>query len=168
MKAFNYHLCILRIGLLLISITMGSHSFGQMSKQDSVILFKPFQQDSLVSIKMTPERVSRLLGKSTDGGSYFLITRITQGDVEIHEGWDDIAIVRSGHGILKTGKKLTGHKESGKAPTREWLGGVIQDGTERKLGPGDFIVIPALLAHQYIPVPGETFQYWVVKVKHAR
>ena len=158
--------CVRAFATVLIVAAVTCQAIGQKSKLDSVTLYSPKQLDSLVNVKVTPERASRLLGKSQDGGSYFLITRTKPGDVEVHEQWDDVAIVRAGHGILKTGTKLTGQKENGKAPAREWVGGTIQDGKERKLAPGDFIVIPAMLPHQYIPDAGETFQYWTIKVKH--
>jgi len=69
---------------------------------------------------------------------------------------------------LRTGTIVKGQKESGDVGTREWLGGVIQDAQERKLSPGDFIIVPAMLAHQYIPTPGEALSYWLIKVRHAK
>jgi mannose-6-phosphate isomerase-like protein (cupin superfamily) len=88
--------------------------------------------------------------------------------VEIHEQFDDVAIIRSGHGVLRTGSKVKGQKESGTPGAGEWIGGVIEDGSDRKLSPGDFIVVPATLAHQYIPSPGESLTYWIIKVRHPK
>ena len=115
--------------------------------------------------KVVPERISRLLGRSDDGSPYLVVTRNKPGDVEIHEQYDDVAIVRSGRGVLKTGYEISGQKESGKEPSREWLGGTIRNAKERSLSPGDFIVIPAMMPHQYIPNNGETLTYWTIKVK---
>ena len=88
--------------------------------------------------------------------------------MEIHEQFDDVAIIRSGHAILRTGTKVSGSKESGNPGTREWSGGIIEEGKERALSAGDFVVIPAMLAHQYIPKSGEPFTYWTIKVLRAK
>lgn len=138
---------------------------GQISKSDSVIFYSHPTMDSLLKANTSP---GRLLGRSKENEAYLVVIRTAPGDVEIHELFDDVAIVRSGHAILRTGFKVTGHKESRTSPSREWLGGIIQDPIERKLSPGDFIVIPAMLPHQYIPIPGEKFTYWTIKVKRTK
>lgn len=62
--------------------------------------------------------------------------------------------------MLKTGYKVTGEiREEDEEPWRNWLGGVIQDKKEIELSPGDFIVIPAMTAHQYVPNSGDTLTY---------
>ena len=149
------------VGLLSLVV----HVQGQMKSADSVTFYSHTKVDSMLNAKVSPERVSRLLGRSKDNEPYLVIIRTKPGDVEIHEQFDDVAIIRSGHGTLKTGHQVKGQKESGKLPAREWLGGIIEDAKERSLSPGDFIVIPAMLAHQYIPQGGEPLTYWTIKVK---
>ena len=123
---------------------------------DSVIYYSSSQIDSALSTsKTSPRLIASLLGRSSDGEGYLVGVRTQPGDVEIHEKFDDVAIIRSGHGVLRTGTIVKGQKQSGDAGAREWLGGVIEDAHERELSPGDFIVVPAMLAHQYIPKPGE-------------
>jgi mannose-6-phosphate isomerase-like protein (cupin superfamily) len=139
--------------------------YGQKNTTDSVTFYSSSTVDSLLNTKVSPERISRLLGRSADDAPYLVVTRNKPGDVEIHEQYDDVAIVRSGRGTLKTGYEITGQKESGKEPSREWLGGVIMNPKQRSLSPGDFIVIPAMMPHQYIPNDGETLTYWTIKVK---
>ena len=46
----------------------------------------------------------------------------------------------------------------------EWRGGTIQNGGQRVLGPGDVVVIPAGIAHQLLPAPGQHFIYLTFKV----
>ena len=134
---------------------------AQQSK--AITFYSASQLDSALNVKT--ERLSRLLGTSKDGSPYLLVIRTKPGEVEVHEQYDDVAIVRSGKGILKTGSLVTGNKVSGTASAGEWIGGVIQNATERKLAPGDFIIIPATLPHQYIPLAGDTLTYWTIKVK---
>jgi mannose-6-phosphate isomerase-like protein (cupin superfamily) len=158
--------CIILI--LCSSLAMPFIVLGQKNTPDSVTFYSHSDVDSLLKSNISPERVARLLGRSNDNEPYLVIIRTKPGNVEIHEQYDDVAIIRSGHGILKTGHDVTGQKESGQEPSREWLGGVIQDGKERSLSPGDFIVIPAMLGHQYIPHTGDSLTYWTIKVKSSK
>lgn len=71
--------------------------------------------------------------------------------MEIHEQMDDIAITRSGHGTLKTGYEVRGDtRTSGEELWRNWFCDTIKNATDQKISPGDFIIIPAMIAHQYI------------------
>jgi mannose-6-phosphate isomerase-like protein (cupin superfamily) len=153
--------------LTLIVCSFVFNAYGQKSELDSITYYSVSQVDSLIQ-SGPPEKLSRLLGRSKDNEAYLVVVRTKPGDVEIHEQFDDVAIVRSGHGVLRTGNKVKGQKESGNPGAREWIGGVIDDGNERKLSPGDFIVIPAMLPHQYIPNNGETLTYWTIKVRRAK
>ena len=94
-------------------------------------LFFSTQVDSLLT-KKTSGKAFRLLGRSQDKERYLVVLRTKPGDVEIHEQFDDVAIIRSGHGILRTGTS-EGRKESGNPGAREWIGGIIEDGYERTL-----------------------------------
>lgn len=157
------------LGLFLsISFVISFNVQGQKRTADSVTFYSRSQLDSLLKVKVSPESVSRLLGKSKDNEPYMVISRTKPGDVEIHELYDDVAIIRSGSGTLKTGYQVKGQKESGQAPSREWRGGVIENGKDRSLSPGDFIVIPAMLGHQYIPNTGDSLTYWTIKVRSAK
>jgi mannose-6-phosphate isomerase-like protein (cupin superfamily) len=155
--------------LLSVSLLVTTSVLGQKTKADSVTFYSHSQIDSLLSGKVpTDGAPSVLLERSKDNERYLVLIRTKPGDVEVHELYDDVAIIRSGHGILKTGRTVQGHKESGKEPAREWHGGVIQNAIERSLSPGDFIVIPAMLAHQYIPNAGDKLTYWTIKVKRTK
>lgn len=140
---------------------------AQSNTADTVTYFSSSQIDSfLATSNSSPRLIGKVLGRSADNESYLVGVRTQPGDVEVHEQFDDVAIIRSGHGVLRTGKKVSGQKEGSNAG--EWIGGVIEDAQERNLSPGDFIVIPAMLGHQYIPNRGESLTYWTIKVKHIK
>lgn len=140
---------------------------AQSNTADTVTFYSSSQIDSfLATSSASPRMIGKLLGKSADNESYLVGVRTQAGDVEIHEEFDDVAIIRSGHAVLRTGKKVRGQK-AGNNPG-EWIGGVIEDAQERHLSPGDFVVIPAMVGHQYIPNPGESLTYWTIKVRRVR
>ena len=110
--------------------------------------------------------VPRIIGYGQQGEPYYLIKRTVTGEVQMHEQWDDIVIIRSGHGTLITGRKVNGDmREEDEKPWRNWTGGIIQDKKEQPLSPGDFVIIPAMTAHQYIPANNDTLTYWTIKIK---
>ena len=143
---------------------------------DPVIFFAPNQMDNLLKSGLdsairsgvSPVLAARLLGSGKGNEAYLLVVRADPGLVEIHEHWDDVVIIRSGRGILKTGYEVTGEKKEEKGHSGNWTGGNIEGGKDRNLSPGDFIVIPALLAHQYIPNSGDTLTYWTIKVRASK
>jgi len=149
-------------------------SAGQNKAEDPVSFFTPDQISQLLrsdldsvgkSGNSTP-LATHLLGESEEGSPYLLVIRTGPGSVEIHEQWDDVVIIRSGHGILKTGYHINGDKKE--SSSGNWVGGMIEGGKERLLSPGDFIVIPAMLAHQYIPSSGDSLTYWTIKVRRSK
>ena len=142
--------------------------YAQKVGADSVIFFSHAQSDSIFKGKGSTERaLAFTLGRSQDKEGYLVILRTKPGDIEIHEQFDDVAIVRSGSALLKTGGKVNGNKVTGSLGAREWIGGTIEGAAERTLSPGDFVVIPAMVAHQYIPKAGEAFTYWTIKVRRT-
>ncbi len=161
-----HHLFPVLIVLALPGISL--RAVGQGSPPDTVIRYTMQQQDSLLASPVTPAREWRLLGQSKEHAPYVLVIRTEQGEVEIHEQFDDVIIIRSGHGMLRSGLNAAGQKVSGTEPSREWRGGNIMDGKERKISPGDFIVIPAMTAHQFIPDAGDSLIYWTIKVRRTR
>ena len=143
-------------------------------KKDSLIIYTKKEMDH--SIKANLEKALKAntnyavaqLGMSKDSAPYLVVARTNPGMVEIHEQWDDVAIIRSGHGTLKTGYEVAGEKKiTNTQPDREWRGGAIESAEVRNLAPGDFIIIPAMIAHQYVPTTGDTLTYWTIKVKRT-
>jgi len=124
--------------------------------------------DSMVNVVVQNQSVAATLATNADGIPCMVLARTKPGEAEIHEQVDDIAIIRSGHGTLKTGFGVTGNvRTTGDAPSRNWFCGGISNATDRALSPGDVILIPAMTAHQYIPNAGDTLSYWTIKVKHS-
>lgn len=103
--------------------------------------------------------VTRLL---PDGAyQYFVATRKQPGLAEIHMQLSDITFIRSGRGVLRTGHTLAGQREQSPG---EWRGDAVQDPIERQLGAGDFMMIPAGMAHQLTPIGNDPLVYVTVKV----
>jgi mannose-6-phosphate isomerase-like protein (cupin superfamily) len=145
---------------------IGSTAMAQTSSR-AVVHLNAMQIDSAGSSKRTPDKPGRLLATGPAGERYLIVVRAAEGAVEAHEQYDDVAVIRAGHGVLRTGPKLEGSTLSGKSPEREWIGGTIPKATERRIAAGDFLVIPAGLAHQYVPDKGDSLVYFTVKVRQA-
>jgi len=136
---------------------------------DSITSYRTLQLDSIVKTLIKNDSIGTTLGKSQDNTPYLLTVRPKTGYVEIHEQFDDVAIIRSGNGTLKTGHQVGKMiRSEGVEPSRNWFCDSIKDATIQKLSPGDFIIIPAMTAHQYIPNSGDTLTYWTIKVKRLK
>lgn len=109
-----------------------------------------------------------ILQRGPGGEPYYITKRSVQGYVEMHEQYDDVVVISSGHGRLRTGLKVNDSKLlNGEKPSRNWYGREIIDFTERKISPGDFVIIPAMTGHQYIPDKNDTLVYWTIKIKRV-
>jgi quercetin dioxygenase-like cupin family protein len=87
--------------------------------------------------------------------------RNASGEAELHNTKNDIFYVVSGGCTLLTGGTVD--KPRTTAPS-EIRGSAVVGGQKRKLGPGDFISIPAGIPHQMLLDPGTEITYAVVKV----
>ena len=116
------------------------------------------------------DRVAQALSHGTTTGrtlrahpnfSYLQIRRTGNGTPEVHDRWIDVTIVQAGHGTLVTGVGVTGsHAEA----DGEHRGGTIKDARSRPVGPGDLMVIPAGVPHQYLIPPGDSLRYLTTKI----
>lgn len=98
----------------------------------------------------------------TEGNHRFLIShREGVGQSEYHENEEDIVYVQSGHATLTYGGKMIDAQVTGPGEKR---GSGIDGGEKKSLGPGDVVVIPNKIPHQFTPQAGEPFNYFVVKV----
>lgn len=95
---------------------------------------------------------------------YWAVTRRTPGSVEVHRDWVDVTYVRAGSAKLETGTAVKGDWKTGKG---EWRGGRILHPRVRVLRAGDMVVIPAGLAHRFVPLHGKAFEYLTIKVPAA-
>lgn len=105
-------------------------------------------------------RTGRTL-RSAGGFQYIVMRRLTSGGPEVHDRWADVTFVQAGHGSLLSGGRVSGGTVS--APG-EHRGGTIVGGAERTLGPGDLLVIPAGVPHEYRVASGDSLRYITVKV----
>ncbi|HET7459028.1 MAG TPA: lipocalin-like domain-containing protein [Gemmatimonadaceae bacterium] len=92
---------------------------------------------------------------------YLAATRRETGDAELHERWADVAFVRRGTAVLRTGPSL---EDARQVEPSEWKGRTIAGARDRVVAPGDLVVIPAGIAHQWRPRAGEPFSYLTLKV----
>ena len=92
---------------------------------------------------------------------YLQIRRGKSGVPEVHDRWTDVTIVQSGRATLLSGGRVSGnHVEM----PGEHRGGTITGGTSRPVGPGDLMIIPAGIPHQYVIAAGDSLRYITVKV----
>lgn len=87
--------------------------------------------------------------------------REAAGQVEVHTHDTDVIYVLSGTATFVTGGQVVGGRET--AP-EEIRGQSISGGIERRLAPGDVLVVPHGLPHWFRDVPGP-LTYYVVKVR---
>jgi len=145
------------------------------SSKPDILFYSKTQLDSILKVAaLDTSRIlslgtAEILDKGEGGEPYYLIKRTVPGYVEMHEQWDDVVIIRSGSGILRTGRNVTGKKLlEGKQPWRNWYDGQIIDPKELKVSAGDFVIIPAMTGHQYIPNNKDTLTYWTIKIKRLK
>jgi hypothetical protein len=96
--------------------------------------------------------------------SYVQARRTSSGVPEVHDRWIDVVMVQAGHARLLTGGHVDG---SGLASPGEHRGGTIVGGTGRSVDPGDLVVIPAGVPHQYQLATGDSIRYLTIKVLHT-
>jgi mannose-6-phosphate isomerase-like protein (cupin superfamily) len=99
--------------------------------------------------------------RSHSSYQYLQIRRGKSGVPEVHDRWTDVTMVQAGRGSLLSGGRVSGsHVET----PGEHRGGTIAGGTSRPVGPGDLMIIPAGIPHQYVIAPGDSLRYVTVKV----
>ena len=111
--------------------------------------------------KVTPDQPATQQVLAFGNYSMMMSMRKADGQSELHETQADIFVVETGQATLVYGGEMVGGKTT--AP-HEIRGTGIKGGMERKLGPGDIVMIPAKLPHQLKLAKGAEFLYAVVKV----
>ena len=87
--------------------------------------------------------------------------RNASGEAELHKTKDDVFYVVSGGATLVTGGTVAKPRTT---QPHEIRGTAIEGGQKRKIGPGDFVSIPAGTPHQMLLEPGTQISYAIVKV----
>jgi hypothetical protein len=107
-----------------------------------VFYYSSYQVDSILSATAGDTSSIQSLGtgaildKGPGDEPYYISKRHVEGYVEIHEQFDDVVVISSGHGRLRTGRKVEGNKLlNGEKPSRNWYGGQIIDFNEKEFRP---------------------------------
>jgi len=93
--------------------------------------------------------------------SLMIVRRTATGQAEFHEKQADIIIVRSGAGTMLLGGSVEGGKTTAPGEIR---GSGIQGGEKQMLHVGDVVHVPPKTPHQVLLEPGETIDYFAIKV----
>lgn len=100
-----------------------------------------------------------------DHENYFIefLKRLDHGNmVELHTHSIDQVTIIAGEGVLTYGGTVQGGTTT---PGGETRGGTQVGAKTQKLGPGDFVLIPAGMAHKFDAAPGKTLTYVVAKAR---
>jgi len=101
-----------------------------------------------------------------DHENYFVefLKRLDHGNmVELHTHSIDQVTVIAGEGVLTYGGTVQGGTTT---PNGETRGGTQVGAKTQKLAPGDFVLIPAGMAHKFDAAPGKTLTYVVAKARN--
>lgn len=102
---------------------------------------------------------------SNDGQAQYILNRRTEPSaVEMHCAWDDILIVQSGVGILKTSRKF---QRLDRYAQWEWRAANLVEPRETTLSVGDVVRIPAGEGHTIAGLGSAPLIYLVVKLRTA-
>lgn len=120
--------------------------------------------DKLVSVPET----GRVYGATfmNDHENYYVefVKRLDHGNsVELHPHWIDQITITAGEGTLTYGGTVNGGTL---APNGELRGGTQVGAKTQALHAGDFVLIPAGLAHLFNAAPGKTLTYAVFKARN--
>lgn len=88
------------------------------------------------------------------------IRRDKDGEVEVHDGKEDVLVAQHGAATLLVGGRVEGHRQT---EAGEWRGGRISGHRSYALSPGDVIWIPAGIPHQLLVKSGRSFEYLALK-----
>jgi mannose-6-phosphate isomerase-like protein (cupin superfamily) len=90
--------------------------------------------------------------------------RVANGSPEIHDDWVDVTLVQAGRATLLVGGRVSGGRL---ASPGEHRGGTIAGGTPHPLGPGDLLMVPAGIPHQFQVAGGDSVVYLTIKVRRT-
>lgn len=154
-------------------IALPTHGLGQAAPETAPVIHVPAAVTESTFRELAKARTARgaaipalevAIDTATTGDPrfrYWVAARRETAVAEIHEEWTDVVFVRSGTAVLRTGPRLADGRLE--AP-HEWRGAVIEHSQDRHLGPGDVVIIPAGVAHQYRPTGSAPFAYLTVKL----
>jgi mannose-6-phosphate isomerase-like protein (cupin superfamily) len=145
--------------VLIVAGVAGAFAQGLQSRRDVAFAASTEIDAAIARAAASTTAVARFL--PDDVYQYFAAMRKQPGLAEIHRQWNDVTIIRSGKGVLRTGHIVNGQRE---VSPGEWRGETIQDSINRRLSAGDLVVIPAGMAHQLTPIGSDPLTHVTVKV----
>ena len=97
--------------------------------------------------------------------TYLLVRRVVSSEPEVHARWDDLAIVRSGSGVIQMGDSLMG--STYRAPG-ERRGGTFVHRYQVIVQAGDIVRIPAAVPHAFVVSGREPLEYLMIKQRRQQ
>ena len=154
---------LLVLAALLAAIPAAAQTTLRGTAPDGFKFMSGAEIDKLVS---QPEP-GRVYGATfmNDHENYYIefVKRLDHGNMpELHPRWVDQITITAGEGMVTYGGTLTGGEVAAGGETR---GGTIAGAQTRKLGVGDFVLIPAGMPHKFDAAPGKTLTYVVSKAR---
>ncbi len=111
------------------------------------------------------EKLAFELIGSDVGYNLFLVLRANTGTSEIHRTVSDLHTAVEGSATLVVGGELVDEFELSPGQMR---GTSIKGGVEYDIKAGDYVNIPANVAHHVVVAPGEQYMYFVYQVDSAQ
>ncbi len=148
---------------LVLAVPAAAQTAVRATPPDGFIFKSGAQIDALVS-KPEPGRVYGATFMN-DHENYYVefVKRLDHGNsVELHPHWIDQITIIAGTGTLTYGGTVQGGTT---APNGELRGGAQVGAKTQALKPGDFVLIPAGMAHKFDAAPGKTLTYVVAKAR---
>jgi len=148
---------------LVLAVPAAAQTAVRATPPDGFIFKSGAQIDALVS-KPEPGRVYGATFMN-DHENYYVefVKRLDHGNsVELHPHWIDQITIIAGTGTLTYGGTVQGGTT---APNGELRGGTQVGAKTQGLKPGDFVLIPAGMAHKFDASPGKTLTYVVAKAR---
>jgi mannose-6-phosphate isomerase-like protein (cupin superfamily) len=148
---------------LVLAVPAAAQTAVRATPPDGFIFKSGAQIDALVS-KPEPGRVYGATFMN-DHENYYVefVKRLDHGNsVELHPHWIDQITIIAGTGTLTYGGTVQGGTT---APNGELRGGTQVGAKTQGLKPGDFVLIPAGMAHKFDAAPGKTLTYVVAKAR---
>lgn len=138
----------------LVGLALDHFTQSQLMEKALELVPKAHAGDGAAGIKLQdyPNHFTMLTVRHKDGGA------------EIHEHNADIFLVVQGTATLVTGGTVQEIETVGLGEIR---GKAVLNGKSTILKQGDFAHIPARLPHQLLVAEGESFTYFVIKVKES-
>jgi mannose-6-phosphate isomerase-like protein (cupin superfamily) len=144
-------------GGALLSLAGGRAQAQRVDKISAVDITRAAQQTTLNDATGAAFRLS------DDGNAQYILNRRTgPSKIEMHCAWDDLLLVQSGVGIVRTSRKFKG---LAKYSTWEWRAESLVQASEETIAPGDVMRIPAGTGHVITSLGDAPLIYLVVKLR---